>query len=114
MIATMNEPVKDMIEEQLPDVVMPTCRIDKILRGQKALVTGASSGIGKAIAIALGEAGADVVVNYRSGDAMAQEVVEHASHCGGHCYAHKADVSSEADVQGMFRRMFDEFGTIDI
>lgn len=114
MIATMNEPTKNTIEEQLPDVVMPTCPIDKILNGQKALVTGANSGIGKAIAIALGEAGADVVVNYRSGDDKAEEVVEHASHCGSHCYAHKADISNEADVQAMFKRMLDEFGTIDI
>jgi glucose 1-dehydrogenase len=55
---------------------MPTCPEQKILRGQKALVTGANSGIGKAVAVALGEAGADVVVNYRSGDEQAHEVVE--------------------------------------
>jgi len=48
----------------LPQPVTPDCRVPKILKGQKALVTGANSGIGKAVAIALGEAGADVVVNY--------------------------------------------------
>ena len=48
----------------LPLVVMPACSIEKKLKGQKALVTGASSGIGKGIAIGLGHAGADVVVNY--------------------------------------------------
>jgi len=100
--------------EQLPDVVMPSCPVVKILKGQKALVTGANSGIGKAIAIALGEAGADVVVNYRFGDDAAQEVVEHAGHCGSRCYAHKADVSNEAEVKAMFARMIDELGTIDI
>ena len=54
-------------DEVLPDVVMPTCPIRKVLKGQKALVTGASSGIGKGIAIALAHAGADVVVNFKSG-----------------------------------------------
>jgi glucose 1-dehydrogenase len=100
--------------EQLPEVVMPACPIDKVLKGQKALVTGANSGIGKAVAIALGEAGADVVINYRSGDDKAQEVAEMASHCGSNCYAHKADVSQEAEVQAMFDRLLKQFGTIDI
>jgi glucose 1-dehydrogenase len=93
---------------------MPACPVVKILKGQKALVTGANSGIGKAIAIALGEAGADVAVNYRSGDAAALEVVEHASQCGSKCYAHQADVSNEEQVKEMFARMLKEFGTIDI
>ena len=55
---------------------MPVQRIPTLLKGQKALVTGANSGIGKAIAIALGEAGADVAVNYVVGDSAAQEVVD--------------------------------------
>jgi len=50
-------------QPNLPEAVAPQCTILKSLRGQKALVTGASSGIGKAIAVALGHAGADVVVN---------------------------------------------------
>jgi glucose 1-dehydrogenase len=114
MIGSMSEFVRDVEMDQLPSVVMPTCPVVKILKGQKALVTGANSGIGKAVAIALGEAGADVVVNYRSGDEAALEVVEHASHCGSKCYAHKADVSNEAEVREMFAKMFRELGTIDI
>lgn len=55
-------------QEEFSDVVMPDCPPRKFLAGQKALVTGANSGIGKATAIALGEAGADVVVNFRSPD----------------------------------------------
>ena len=45
----------------------PSCQVRRVLKGQKALVTGASSGIGKAVAVALGQAGADVVVNYVAG-----------------------------------------------
>lgn len=100
--------------EDLPAVEMPVCPVNKILKGQKALVTGASSGIGKGIAIALGRAGADVVLNYVAGDEVINEILREVSHCGGRAYAHKADVSQEDQVETMFRRMYDEFGTIDI
>ncbi len=89
---------------------MPT----PLLKGQKALVTGANSGIGKAVAIALGQAGADVVVNYVRGDQAAQEVVDTVQAAGVRSIALQADVSNEQQVQGMFGRMMDEFGTIDI
>jgi len=85
-----------------------------VLRGQKALVTGANSGIGLGVALALGRAGADVVVNYVAGDETAQQVVEDIKQSGVQVYAHKADVSKEDQVQAMFQRMFNEFGTIDI
>jgi len=85
-----------------------------MLKGQKALVTGASSGIGKGIALALAHAGADVVVNYRTNKETAQQVVDEACDSGSRVYAHQADVSREDQVQEMFRRMFQEFGTIDI
>jgi glucose 1-dehydrogenase len=101
-------------DEVLPEVVMPSCPIRKVLKGQKALVTGANSGIGKGIALALAHAGADVVVNFRSNPEAAEQVVREGSHCGSRVYAHQADVADEAQVQAMFRRMFDEFGTIDI
>jgi glucose 1-dehydrogenase len=101
-------------DEALPEVVMPACPIRKVLKGQKALVTGANSGIGQGIAIALAQAGADVVVNYSNNPEAARAVVEAASHCGSRVIAHQADVSDEAQVQAMFERMFDEFGTIDI
>ena len=106
----------NMSEEErvLPEVVMPTCPGQKILKGQKALVTGGSSGIGKAVAIALGEAGADVVVNYRSGEVQANEVVEKIMSFGARAYAQQADVSQEDQIVAMFERMIQEFGTIDI
>ncbi|MCY0922378.1 SDR family oxidoreductase [Streptomyces sp. H27-G5] len=86
----------------------------QIVRGQKALVTGANSGIGKATAIRLGQAGADVVVNYVFGPETAEEVVEEIKSFGVRAYAHQADVSQEDQVVGMVDRMVEEFGTIDI
>ena len=99
---------------ELPEVAIPTCPPQRLLSGQKALVTGANSGIGKAIAIALGEAGADVVVNYHSSEERAQEVVEQIGRSGARACAHKADVSREDQVQNMFEDALQEFGTIDI
>jgi glucose 1-dehydrogenase len=88
--------------------------IPRVLQGQKALVTGANSGIGKGIALALGQAGADVVVNYVAGDDAAEHVVEEIQRSDVQAYAHRADVSKEDQVQAMFQHMFQEFGTIDI
>ncbi|HEX8758116.1 MAG TPA: SDR family NAD(P)-dependent oxidoreductase, partial [Steroidobacteraceae bacterium] len=92
----------------------PPVETRPLLRGQKALVTGANSGIGKATAIALGRAGADVVVNYVVGEDRAAEVVEEIRRSGVRAYAHCADVSNEDQVKEMFRRMVAELGTIDI
>jgi len=103
-----------MSNEKYPKVVMPQCEADKVLKGQKALVTGANSGIGKAVAIGLGRAGADVVVNFVHGDDEANEVVGEIHKTGERAYAHRADVSKEDQVQAMFQKMFSEFGTIDI
>lgn len=85
-----------------------------LLKGQKVLVTGANSGIGKACAIELGKAGADVVVNYVKGDEAAKEVVDTIISGGSKAFAYQADVSKEDQVQAMFKRMCEEFGTIDI
>src|ERR1700679_274143 len=92
----------------------PAVAIHRPLVGQKALVTGANSGIGKAVAIALGQAGADVVVNYVRGDEAAKEVVDAIKATGAKAYAHLADVSKEDQVQAMFKKMYEEFGTVDI
>lgn len=98
----------------MPEVVMPVCPIRKVLKGQKVLVTGGNSGIGKGIAISMAHAGADVVINYRSGEDAAREVADEASRCGSRVLVHQADVSQEEQVQAMFRRVIDELGTIDI
>jgi glucose 1-dehydrogenase len=84
------------------------------LEGQRALVTGASSGIGEGIARGLAEAGAAVAVNYVSGEDRAQKLVDDIHAAGGRAIAVKADVSNEEQVIAMFRKAIDEFGSIDI
>jgi len=84
------------------------------LKGQKALVTGASSGIGLGVAKALGAAGADVVVNYVSAPEAAEQVAEEIRAGGGRALAIRADVSQEDQVQAMFREMLAAWGTVDI
>lgn len=101
-------------DPELPPVVMPECSVERKLKGQKALVTGASSGIGKGIAVALGHAGADVVVNYSRDQKGAEEAVAALQGCGVRAYAERADVASEEDVLAMFERARAEFGTLDI
>ncbi|HRD91828.1 SDR family oxidoreductase [Accumulibacter sp.] len=84
------------------------------LDGQRAIVTGANSGIGEAIAKGLAEAGAAVVVNYVADDENARRVVDEISATGGRAFAIKADVSNEEQVQAMFERAIAELGSIDI
>jgi glucose 1-dehydrogenase len=84
------------------------------LKGQAALVTGANSGIGKGVALALAKEGAGVVVNYVTHPEAAIEVVNQIKSEGGNAIALQADVSNEEQVQAMFREMCKQFGTIDI
>ena len=84
------------------------------LKGQKAIVTGANSGIGKAIAMALGRAGADVVVNYRDGEDAAVAVVKDIAQGGSRALAIRADVSREVEVKDLFRSAVEQLGTVDI
>ena len=100
--------------QPLPDVVMPHCPHRNLLKGQKALITGASSGIGKSVAIYLAQEGADVIINYIGHEDAANEVISTIKAAGGNAIAIQADVSSETQVQAMFAQMLDAFGTIDI
>ncbi len=85
-----------------------------LLKGQKALVTGASSGIGEAVARYLSKAGASVVVNYHSESESANKIVDDITSGGGEAIAIKANVAKEDEVKDMFAKMFNKFGTIDI
>jgi glucose 1-dehydrogenase len=84
------------------------------LVGQKALVTGANSGIGQAVAIALGAAGADVGVNYVTRPEAADAVVAQIKEAGTDAAALRADVSQEDQVVAMYRDFLERFGHIDI
>src|SRR4029453_16115921 len=98
----------------LPKPVVPKTENRKLLKGQKAVVTGASSGIGRSIALALGHAGADVCINYVAGEDKAQKMVAELRGHGHTAFAYRADVSNEDDVAKMFQAVRDEFGTVDI
>jgi glucose 1-dehydrogenase len=97
-----------------PTVHLPQVPVRRLLDGQTAIVTGASSGIGKSIAFALGAAGANVCVNYVTGPEKAKAVVEEIEKDGSDAFAQQADVSSEADVLAMFEAVRTEFGSVDI
>src|SRR5258708_20530116 len=88
--------------------------VARVLAGQKALLTGASCGIGRAVALALGAAGADVVVNYVTAADPAEEVAAAIRAGGAAAYTAQADVSREDEVHTMFAAMIERFGTIDI
>ena len=87
---------------------------NKILSGKVALVTGASRGIGKAIAISLGELGAEVIVNYSASDASAEEVAKSINDKGGSSYKLKFDVSDEESVSTAINQIIRDSGKIDI
>jgi len=84
------------------------------LSGKLALVTGGSRGIGRAIAIALADAGADTLINYQSADDAAHEVICELQKRNVRAKAYKADVADEAQAEAMLAAIKEEFGTVDI
>ena len=84
------------------------------LKGQVAVITGASSGIGAGIATAFAAAGAKVVVNFSRSDDKAREVLREVEQLGGEGFIFRADVSREADVKAMFGETVARYGTVDI
>jgi len=85
-----------------------------VLAGQRALVTGANSGIGAGIARSLAMAGAKVAINYIVDEDAAHAMVQEISTAGGEAMAIRADVSKEDEVQDMFRQMYTQWGSVDI
>jgi glucose 1-dehydrogenase len=86
----------------------------RVLEGQRAIVTGANSGIGEGVARGLAEAGAKVVVNYVTGPERAEQISDEIRQAGGEAIAIHADVSKEDQVQAMFRAAIETWGSVDI
>lgn len=84
------------------------------LTGQTALVTGASRGIGRSVALALAEAGAEVVVNYSSSPNAAEEVVTAIKTAGGEAYAVKANVGEETAIDELIKTVLKRSGRLDV
>ncbi|MGM8364172.1 3-oxoacyl-[acyl-carrier-protein] reductase [Virgibacillus sp. W0181] len=85
-----------------------------MLQGKNALVTGASRGIGRAIALELADNGANVAVNYSGNREKAEAVAEEIKQLGGKAFAIQADVADEASVKAMMKEVVKQFGSLDI
>ncbi|MFD1038020.1 3-oxoacyl-[acyl-carrier-protein] reductase [Virgibacillus byunsanensis] len=85
-----------------------------MLQGKNALVTGASRGIGKAIALELAKQGANVAVNYAGSEAKAEAVVEEIESIGVKAFKIQADVANESNVKDMVKEVVTQFGSLDI
>lgn len=85
-----------------------------MLEGKTALVTGASRGIGRAIALGLAEAGANVAVNYAGSREKAEKVAEEIEKMGAKALVIQSDVSDDESVRGMVKEVIGQFGSLDI
>ena len=106
---------KEPTAPALPDPKrFPNAPYHQVLTGQPVLVTGANSGIGKAVALGMAKAGADVVVNYVTHPETAEEVAQEIVAMGRKAITLKADVSKEDEVDKMFADAIGHFGTLHI
>jgi glucose 1-dehydrogenase len=110
----MSDKHRDTPRRYTPPNEMPPAPIHRVLVGQKALVTGASKGLGQAVAVGLAQAGADVLVNYFSDEVGARATARSVEKLGAKALLFRADVADEAAVASMFARAVETFGRLDI
>ncbi|KAL6350107.1 hypothetical protein AAG906_004045 [Vitis piasezkii] len=102
------------VRAQVATVEQASAEAAQTVEAPVVVVTGASRGIGKAIALALGKAGCKVLVNYARSSREAEEVSKEIEACGGQAITFGGDVSKEADVEAMIKAAVDAWGTVDI
>jgi|TARA_B100000700_G_scaffold282892_1_gene334779 3-oxoacyl-[acyl-carrier protein] reductase len=88
--------------------------LSKLIEGKTAIVTGASRGIGKAIAISLAKEGAEVIINYSSSPENANKVVSEINEFGGKAYPLQADISNENSVNELIKKVLEKHNKIDV
>ncbi|KAL3728619.1 hypothetical protein ACJRO7_033236 [Eucalyptus globulus] len=102
------------VRAQVATVEKVSKKVAQNVESPVVIVTGASRGIGKAVALTLGKAGCKVLVNYARSSKEADEVVKEIETCGGQALTFGGDVSKEADVEAMIKTAVDAWGTVDV
>ncbi|XP_031385231.1 3-oxoacyl-[acyl-carrier-protein] reductase, chloroplastic [Punica granatum] len=102
------------VRAQVATAEKTSTEASKTVESPVVIVTGASRGIGRAIALSLGKAGCKVLVNYARSSKEAEEVSKEIEACGGQAMTFGGDVSKEEDVEAMIKTAVDAWGTVDI
>ncbi|CAL5395997.1 unnamed protein product [Camellia sinensis] len=102
------------VKAQVATVEQASIEATQSVAAPVVVVTGASRGIGRAIALAMGKAGCKVLVNYARSSNEAEEVCKEIETCGGQSLTFGGDVSKESDVESMIKTVVDAWGTVDV
>ncbi|XP_057949509.1 3-oxoacyl-[acyl-carrier-protein] reductase 4 isoform X2 [Malania oleifera] len=102
------------VRAQIVTIEQSKAETAKKMEAPVAIVTGASRGIGRSIALALGKAGCKVMINYARSSKEAEEVSKEIEACGGQAISFRGDVSKVEDVESMIKTAVDAWGTVDV